>query len=99
MPDKMPKYEKIEFASQVLVEQYEEIADHFIPTIFGIKSFFITDESCLDDFNFEAVEGKAQRNRERTFKKIKEVYGVNVSDLGNLMEIFKRLRILSPVFN
>jgi hypothetical protein len=95
----VPKYEKIEFASQVLVEQYEEIADHFLPAIFGITDFFITDESCLDDFNFEVVDEKVQRDREQTFQKIKEVYGVDVTDLDYLTEIFKRLRILSPVFN
>lgn len=95
----MPKYEKIEFASQVLVEQYEEIADHFIPAVFGIKRFLLTDESCLDDFNFEVVDEKVQRDREQTFKKIKEIYDVDVSDLDYLTEIFKRLRILSPVFN
>lgn len=95
----MPKYEKIEFASQILTEQYEEIADHFLPAIFGIKEFFISDESSLDDFNFEIVDEKLQRDRERTFQKIKEIYGVDVSDLDYLTEIFKRLRILSPVFN
>lgn len=97
--EKLPKFEKIEFASQVLTEQYEEIAQHFIPTIFGIKRFMLTDESCLDDFNFEIVDDKVERDREKTFRKIEEVYGVDVSDLDYLMEIFKRLRILSPVFN
>ena len=95
----MPKYDKIEFASQVLVEQYEEIADHFLPAIFGIKNFLLTDESCLSDFNFEVVDGKVERDEEQTFRKVEKIYGVDVSDLDYLTEIFKRLRILSPVFN
>ena len=97
----MPKYKKIEVAPQILAEQYQEIADHFIPTILGIKRFIITDESCLDDFNFEIVDGKVKREREKTFQKIREVYKVDVSDIEgqNLMKIFERLKILSPVFN
>lgn len=97
----MPKYDKIEFASQILVEQYEEIADHFLPAIFGIKEFFISDESSLDDFNFEIVDGQIEREREKVSQKIKEIYGIDVSDVEglNLMKIFERLRILSPVFN
>lgn len=98
----LPRFDKIEFASQVLTEQYEEIADHFIPTILGVKHFLLTDESCLDDFNFRIVDGKVQRDSEEVIlKRIEEVYGVDISDIKDeyLMEIFKRLRILSPVFN
>jgi len=94
-------FKKIEFASTVLTEQYEEIADHFFPAIFGITSFMLTDESSLDDFNFFIVDGKIEREEHRGMKKVEEVYGVDISDVEdlNLNEIFKRLRLLSPVFN
>lgn len=95
------KYKKIEFAPQVLTDQYEDIANHFIPKILGIKGFLITDESSLLDFNFEIVDRKVKRETNKTLKEIEKVYGVDVSDVEdlNLMSIFERLRILSPVFN
>jgi len=83
------------------MDQYEDIANHFIPKIVGIDRFLITDESSLLDFNFEIVDGKVKRETNNVFKKIEEIYGVDVSDIDdlNLMSIFERLRILSPVFN
>lgn len=92
---------KIELAPQVLTEQYEDIAEHFLPAVLGIKRFLITDESSLYDFDFELVDSKIKRDTESVLKKIQEIYGVDVSDISdlNLMKIFERLRILSPVFN
>ena len=93
--------DKIEIATHVLVGQYEDIANHFIPEILGIKIFCITDESSLLDLNFKIVDKKVKRNTDKDLEKIKKVYGVDVSDIEdlNLVKIFERLRILSPIFN
>ena len=95
------KYKKIEFAPQVLTDQYEDIANHFIPKILGIKGYLITDESELTDFNLEIEDEKIKQKTNKDLKEIERVYGVDVSDVEdlNLMGIFERLRIISPVFN
>ena len=101
MGEKINPFDEIEIAPQVLAEQYEDIANHFIPQIIGVKGFLITDESSLLDFNFEIEDGKVKRDTDKTLKKIEDIYGVDVSDIKdlNLIKIFERLRILSPVFN
>ncbi len=101
MGKRINPFNEIEIAPQVLADQYEDIANHFIPQIIGVKGFLITDESSLLDFNFEIVDGKIKRETKKTLKKIKKIYDVDVSDIKdlNLMKIFERLRILSPVFN
>jgi len=93
-------FKEIEIAPHVLVEQYDDVANHFIPTILGIKGFLITDESSLLDFNFEITRDGLKRETDKNLEKVKKVYGVDISDIEdfNLMEIFKRLKILSPVF-
>lgn len=51
---------------------------------------FISDESSLWDFHTEETN-------EHLFEKILEIYEVDVSDIenGNLVEIFKRIELLS----
>ena len=94
----MSKYEKIEIASQFLIDQYMDIADDFIIKICEKKGALLTDESSLYDFDFEIGDDDKiiHKDMKKVLKKIEEVYGVDVSDIedGNLVEIFKRIRIL-----
>ena len=96
---KQEDQKEIELISQILVDQYEDIANDFIPKIFGVDKFLITDESSIYDFNFEIVDGKIKRETEATLKKIKEVYGIDVSDIEDLLliKIFERIRILGKL--
>jgi len=75
---------KIESAPIDEIELYGEFAESFMEKIFGIDSFFITDESSLWDFGWQ---------RETITASIFEQYGVDVSDIknGNLVAVFKRI--------
>jgi hypothetical protein len=79
----------IEFAPTTQIEQYEEMAVHFMEKILGINYYncFISDESSLWDF-------PTKSSKEEYHQKIALIYGVDVSDIdsGNLVEIFKRIR-------
>lgn len=96
----MPEYEKIEFAPQVQIEQYEDILEDFINRIiypiFKIRDLWISDESSLDDLDAEIIDGKVVHHKEEFLSRIKEVYGIDVSDVEDLLlvEILKRIRIL-----
>lgn len=93
--------ENITIATHLLVDQYEKIANDFMLKIFKINRFCITDESSLLDFNFEIIDEKINRDTKKDLKKIEEVYGVDVSDIEklNLIQIFERLRLSSPILN
>ena len=82
------KKPKIEFASTVQIEQYEEIAADFFEKILGMNyhDCLVTDESSLWDFPGEETNGEYHQ-------KIAGVYGVDISDIesGNLVQIFKRI--------
>jgi hypothetical protein len=101
MMEKRKPSEKITIAPHELIDQYEDIANHFIPRITEKKHFCITDESSLLDLNFEITGKKIERDTDKDLKKIKEIYEVDVSDIKdlNLVQIFERLRLSSPVFN
>ncbi len=78
------------------IEQYEELAYDLLDRVLGIKQAFISDETSLDDFDFEIVDGEVKRDREICLKKIEEIYGVDVSDVEglNLALICQRIEIL-----
>jgi hypothetical protein len=84
------KGKRVEFASTAGIETFEDIAADFMVDIFGFEpgAYLITDLSSLHDFvgvdDMEFVDVLAR---------IREVYGLDVTDLpnGNLLEIFKRL--------
>lgn len=99
MKNKKLKFDKIEFAPQVQIESYEDLADQFLQKIFGIEGAFITDESSIYDFDFELTEDKVKHHTSEALNKIKEVYGVDVSDVKdlNLVEVLKRIRILTNI--
>lgn len=76
----------IEFASQVRVSGNEELSEDFIRRVLGLDGAWISDESSLWDFHSDA-------DNEQLYAKIREVYGVDVSDIRSvrLCEIFGRI--------
>jgi len=76
----------IEFASQEKVRAHPELADDFIHRILNLDWAWISDESSLWDFHHDETN-------ETLIAKIKEVYGVDVSDIqaARLSEIFERI--------
>jgi hypothetical protein len=81
----------IEFASQERLSAHAELAEDFIHRILGLESAWISDESSLSNFHFEETNGEL-------VAKIREVYGVDVSDIesGKLWEIFDRIEQAKP---
>jgi hypothetical protein len=98
----MPKYEKIELAPQISVDQFEDIAVDFFPKIFDMNyaDVLITDESSIydfDDIEFPEDSSKpVKHNTDIYLQKIKKVYDLDVSDIKDLLlvRIFERIRIL-----
>lgn len=74
----------IQFGSTTLVDDYRDIEEVFIKSILDVDWALITDNSSLYDFSLDnSIDGY--------LKKIKETYGVDVSEVksGNLGEIFQ----------
>lgn len=76
----------IEFASQDRVSRHPEILHDFIERVLGLSWALITDESSLWHFRSEPTMTELQN-------RIREVYGVEVSDIesGNIAEILERI--------
>ena len=80
----------IKFASQTQLYRHAELAEEFIQRVLnpvlGIEDVWITDESSLWNFHFDETS-------DALFAKIKEVYGVDVSDIESekLTVIFDRI--------
>jgi hypothetical protein len=81
----------IEFASQERVNAHTKLVEDFIHRVLGLPSAWISDESSLWDFHFEETN-------EALLAKIREIYGVNVSDIesARLSEIFERIQRAKP---
>jgi len=84
------KGKKIELASTVGISLFEAIANEFMLRVFGYEAgdFLITDESSLHDFT-----GVGEMELSDIQQKIRDVYGLDVSDLpaGILLDIFVRI--------
>ena len=84
------KGKRIELASTVGIEMFNEIAEDFMFKIFGFEAgdYLITDESSLHDFT-----GVDDMELADIHEKIRDVNALDVSDLnsGNLLEIFVRI--------
>jgi hypothetical protein len=82
----------IEFASQERVNAHPELAQDFIDRVLELPGAFISDQSSLWDFHTE-------ENNDALHAKIREVYGVDVSDIesGNLGEILDRIAATRPI--
>ena len=79
----------LQFSSTARVDRHPEIAERFLREVLGFTSgspVFISDRSSLADFCMG--EGP-----EAYLEKIRQVFGVDVSDIegGNLAEIFERI--------
>ena len=77
---------KLEFASQVEIEAHAELSEDFTQRILELEWAWISDESSLWDFHGELTN-------DHLYAKIKEVYGVDVSDIesARLWMIFQRI--------
>ncbi len=84
------KGKRIEFAPTDELEMFRSLAEEFMEEIFCMEpgSYLITDESSLRDF-----QGEEDLEMPDIHRKIREVYGVDVSDIvsGNLVEVFARI--------
>lgn len=84
------KGKRIELAPTDDLDMFRSLADEFMEEIFRMEpgSYLITDESSLRDF--KGVEDLELPDMHR---KIREVYGVDASDIvsGNLIDIFARI--------
>ena len=102
MKRKKPRYKKIEFAPQINIDQYEDIAVDFMPAILGHEyhDCWISDESLLSDFSpKDFIKGTSQWGydvMQEIAKKVQSRYGVDISDMEDpyLWEIFQRIRML-----
>ena len=76
----------IEFAASDRVGQHSELAEDFVRRILEIDWAWISDESSLGDFH-------SDETNDRLNGKIREIYGVDVSNIagGNLAEILDRI--------
>jgi hypothetical protein len=76
----------IEFAPSNRVYAHPDLADDFIRRVLGLDWAFVSDQSSLWDFH----TGEAN---EILIAKIKDLYGVDVSDIesGNLATILDRI--------
>jgi hypothetical protein len=76
----------IEFASQERISKHPDLARDFIRRVLDVEGAWISDESTLWDFH-------AKETNDELIAKIKEIYGVDVSDLhsAKLCEILERV--------
>ena len=79
----------IEFASMEMVAKYQKEIDSFLTAILDIdpNATLITDESSLGDFHYENSD-------EKFYKKIMQIYKVDVSDIkdGKIIKIIERIK-------
>lgn len=82
----------IQFASQKRINAHHELQQDFIHRVLGLEWGFISDESCLWHFHTE-------ENNDALLAKIREIYGIDVSDIesGNLSEILDRIAASQPL--
>lgn len=76
----------IEFVAMQRVDTHSELSEDFIRRVLGLKSAWISDDSTLWDFHFDETN-------QHLHAKIKQVYGVDVSNIesAKLSEIFERI--------
>jgi hypothetical protein len=79
-------YVPIEFGSQQRVGAYPQLADDFVRRVLDLDWAWISDASSLWDFHHSETN-------EALIARIKQVYGVDVSDIesANLSEILERI--------
>jgi hypothetical protein len=77
----------VEFASQDKVSAYESFSEEFIQEVLGLDWAWISDKSSLWDFHTE-------QTNELLLAKIRDIYGVDVSDIesARLWQILERIK-------
>jgi hypothetical protein len=77
---------EIQIAAQDKISRFPELLNDFIQRVLGHEWAFLTDESTLWDFHTDETN-------DNYYSKIKDVYGVDVSDLkdGRIYEILERI--------
>jgi len=84
------KGKRIELAPTEELDMFRNLAEEFMEAIFCMEpgSYLITDESSLWDF-----KGVEELELADMHRRIREVYGVDVSDVdsGNLVEVLARI--------
>jgi hypothetical protein len=84
------KGKRIELATTEELDMFRSLAEEFMEAIFCMEpgSYLITDESSLRDF-----KGIEELELPDMHRRIREIYGVDVSDMvsENLVEIFARI--------
>jgi hypothetical protein len=75
---------------RIELDMFRSLAEEFMEAIFCMEpgSYLITDESSLRDF-----KGVKELELPDMHRRIRKVYGVDVSDIvsGNLVEVFARI--------
>ena len=81
---------KIKLASTAGIDLFTEVGEELMREVFGFEpgEYLITDETSLADF-----EGVNEMELPDIHKKIRDLYGIDVSDTGhgNLLEILGRV--------
>jgi hypothetical protein len=82
----MTEPKRLEFASRTRVSAHPELVEDFTRRVLNLDWAFISDESSLWDFHEAGTNGAL-------IARIKEVYGVDVSDIesAKLAEILERI--------
>jgi hypothetical protein len=77
---------ELEFASDVEISQFTSLQDKFVNDVLGIEWALMTDESSLWHFH-------AEENNDAYYAKIRELYGVDVSDVegANIAKILAKI--------
>lgn len=84
-----PKKLKVILASTNKIDRYDGMLNDgmlndFMNKIFGIKSFMVTDESSVYDFDYSLGDGKVKQSTDKILSKIQKVYHVDVSKIKGL---------------
>jgi len=87
-PSDSPEKPDFEFASQEKISRFGELQDDFVHEILGLPWAYLTDESCLGDITLSETN-------ELLYAKIRERYGVDVSDVrdGNIAGILAKIQL------
>ena len=77
---------RVELASDTKISAYDGWSQDFVQRVLGLEAAWVSDESSLCDFHTELTN-------DAYYARIREIYGVDVSDIesGRLWEIFERI--------
>ena len=81
----------LQFVTQERISVHEALVDDLLSKVMGIEGAWVSDESSLWDFHEEATN-------DRFFVQIREIYGIDVSDIksANLADIAERIATSKP---